>query len=163
MKSEKKNDLRKCVHKHLASDVPIDFISSDKRWKGRWKISVKTSMYVYVYVYCSQWRRKQTESGGLDVLETLTSEIRVMVMVTYMFKFGKKRGGLRTPPHPNPLGSDVYGSRELNIAKRYDQIKFNHTFINNNTQHNCNIVSLTNRSQDVYGVTSVDHMTVIIS
>lgn len=115
MKSEKKkNDLRKCVHKHLASDVPIDFISSDKRWKGRWKISVKTSMYVYVY--CSQWRRKQSESGGLDVLETLTSEIRIMVMVTYMFKF------------------------ELNIiAKRYDQIKFNHTFINNNTRHNCNI------------------------
>lgn len=80
-------------------------------------------------------------------------------MVTYMFKFEKK-GGLRTPP-PHP-GSDVYGSKELNIAKRYDQIKFNHTFINNNTRHDCNIVSLTNRSQDVYGVTSVDHMTVII-
>lgn len=100
MKSKKKNDLRKCVHKHLASDVTIDFISSDKRWKGRWKISVKTSMYVYVY--CSQWRRKQSESGGLDVLETLTSEIRIMVMVTYMFKFEKKGGGLRTPPTPVP-------------------------------------------------------------
>lgn len=145
------------MHKHLASDVPIDFISSDKRWKGRWKISVKTRMYVYVY--CSQWRRKQSESGGLDVLETLTSEIRIMVMVTYMFKFEKRGGGATNTPHP---GSDVYGSKELNIAKRYDQIKFNHTFINNNTRHNCNIESLTNRSQDVYGVTSVDHMTVII-
>lgn len=114
------------MHKHLASDVPIDFISSDKRWKGRWKISVKTSMYVYVY--CSQWRRKQSESGGLDVLETLRSEIRIMVMVTYMFKFEKKGGGGYEHPHPC---SDVYGSKELNIAKRYDQIKFNHTFINN--------------------------------
>lgn len=148
------------MHKHLASDVTIDFMSSDKRWKGRWKISVKTSMYVYVY--CSQWRRKQSESGGLDVLETLTSEIMIMVMVTYMFKFEKKGGGYEHPhPTPHP-GSDVYGSKELNIAKRYDQIKFNHTFINNNTRHNCNIVSLTNRSQGVYGVTSVDHMTVII-
>lgn len=98
MKSKIKNDLRKCVHKHLASDVPIDFISSDKRWKGRWKISVKTSMYVHVYVYCSQWRRKQSESEGLDVLETLTSEIRIMVMVTYMFKFEKKGGGATNPP-----------------------------------------------------------------
>lgn len=77
-------------------------------------------------------------------------------MVTYMFKFEKKGGGATNPP---PY---VYGSKELNIAKRYDQIKFNHTFINNNTRHDCNIVSLTNRSQDVYGVTSVDHMTVII-
>lgn len=85
-----------------------------------------------------------------------------MVMVTYMFKFEKKGGGYEHPhPTPHP-GSDVYGSKELNIAKRYDQIKFNHTFINNNTRHNCNIVSLTNRSQGVYGVTSVDHMTVII-
>lgn len=145
------------MHKHLASDVTIDFISNDKRWKGRWKISVKTSMYVYVY--CSQRRRKQSESGGLDVLETLTSEIRIMVMVTYMFKFEKKGGGATNTPHP---GSDVYGSKELNIAKRYDQIKFNHTFINNNTRHDCNIVSLTNRRQEVYDVTSVDHMTVII-
>lgn len=88
------------MHKHLASDVTIDFISSDKRWKGRWKISVKTSMYVYVY--CSQWRRKQSESGGLDVLETLTSEIRIMVMVTYMFKFEKKGGGGYEPNPPTP-------------------------------------------------------------
>lgn len=114
------------MHKHLASDVTIDFISSDKRWKGRWKISVKTSMYVYVY--CSQWRRKQSESGGLDVLETLTSEIRIMVMVTYMFKFEKKGWGLRTQP-PNPTPTPVPTS--------------------NNTRHNCNIVSLTNSSQDV--------------
>lgn len=80
-------------------------------------------------------------------------------MVTYMFKFEKKGGGATNTPHP---GSDVYGSKELNIAKQYDQIKFNHTFINNNTRHNCNIVSLTNRRQEVYDVTSVDHMTVII-
>lgn len=80
-------------------------------------------------------------------------------MVTYMFKFEKKGGGGYEHPPPHP-GSDVYGSKELNIAKRYDLIMFNHTFINNNTRHNCNIVSLTNRSQDVYGVTSVDHMTV---